>query len=77
MDQLLLLHREIKHILDLINLFSPKDKRELLAVIDNLNYDELVKLLKILYKVEREYIEFINDDTIKLEKMIKSLQESK
>ena len=73
MDKMLFVQREIKHVLEVINFITPDERMKLMAIIDNLNYDDLVKILKTLYKVETEYFEFINQDTIKAEEFIKSL----
>ncbi|MBN1494469.1 hypothetical protein JW911_01880 [Candidatus Peregrinibacteria bacterium] len=73
MDKMLFVQREIKHVLEVLNFITPEERTKLMAIIDNLNYDDLVKILKTLYKVETEYFEFIYQDTLKAEEFIKSL----
>jgi hypothetical protein len=77
MDQMLFIQKEIKHVLEVLNFISPDERIKLLAIIDNLPYDELVKILKTLYKVENEYFEFMYQDTQKVNELLKSLQQSK
>ena len=77
MDQMLFVQKEIKHVLEVLNFISPVERTKLLAIIDNLPYDELVKILKTLYKVENEYFEYMYQDAQKVEELLKSLQKSK
>jgi hypothetical protein len=70
MDKLLFVHREIKHVLEILDYLSDDDRRKLMAVIANLTYDELVKILKTLYKVETEYLEFKLSDTKNTEEFL-------
>lgn len=73
MDKLLFVHREIKHVLEVLDYLTSDDRRKLMAVIANLTYDELVKILKRLYKVETEYLEFKLKDTKDTEEFLKKL----
>jgi len=74
MDKLLFLHREIKHVLDVIGYFSNDERRQMTARIANLSQQELVKLLKKLYKIERQYFEFRLKDTQNTEDFIQTLK---
>lgn len=74
MDKLLFLQIEIKHVLQVIHYITPDEKMKLMAIIANLPYDELVKILKTLYKVEKDYFEFLYQDAQKADELIKSLK---
>lgn len=74
MDKLLFVHIEIKHILEILNFISDEERIKLLAAIDNLPFNSLVKILKILYKVEQEYFQFLHKDTLQLNSFVKSLK---
>ena len=62
MDKLLLLHIEIKHVLDLFDFVPKEDKIKMMAYIDNLDFENLLAVLKVLYKIEREYVRFIFEE---------------
>ena len=74
MDKILFIHREIKQILEFLNFIMPDERMRLMAAIDNLPFEGLVKILKTLYKVEREYLQFIEEDNRQTEKFITTLQ---
>lgn len=74
MDKLLFLHIEIKHVLNVLHYITPEEKIQLMAAIGNLPYDELVKILKTLYKVEKDYFEYLHSDAQRADELIKSLQ---
>lgn len=74
MDKLLFLHREIKHVLEVIGYFSDDERRQMTASIANSSYEDLVKLLKKLYKVERQYFEFRLKDAQKTDKFLQTLK---
>lgn len=74
MDKLLFLHREIKHVLEVLPFIMPDEATKLMASIANLNYEDLVKILKSLYKVERECFEYINQDTQNVDKFLASIK---
>ncbi|MFC1810364.1 hypothetical protein ACFLZH_02595 [Patescibacteria group bacterium] len=68
------LQSEIKHILDILKLFPPEENEQYLEAASKLNEEELVKVLKILYKVEQEYFELIQKDTHHMEDLLQSLK---
>jgi len=72
MNKIEFLKSEIKHVLEVVKLFEDEDKAKYLEAAENLNEEELVKVLKMLYKIEQEYFEFIEQDTRNLDKLIKS-----
>ncbi|MCD6109695.1 hypothetical protein J7J83_02975 [bacterium] len=74
MDKLLFLHQEIKHVLDVIGYFSDEERQKMMTSVANESYEELVKLLKKLYKIEREYFEFRLKDTQNTDEFIKTLK---
>lgn len=74
MDKIQFLHQEIKHTLDVIGYFSEDERKQMKDSIANYSYEELVNLLKKLYKVEREYFEFRLKDARSTEDFIKTLK---
>jgi len=74
MDKLQALHQEIKHTLNIIGYFSDDERRQIMAAIKDSTYEELVKLLKKLYKVERQYFEFRLKDAQNTEKFLQTLK---
>lgn len=74
MDKKEFLQSEIKHVLDILKLFPPEEKAEYLEAASKLNEEELVKVLKILYKIEQEYFELVQNDTHHMEELLKSLK---
>jgi len=74
MDKTLFVHREIKHILEILNFIPEKDRISMMSAIANLHFEDLVKILKTLYKVESEYLAFIERDNNQTEKFITTLQ---
>lgn len=74
MDKLLFLHQEIKHVLDVIGYFSDDERHQMTASIANSSQEELVKLLKKLYKIERQYFEFRLKDAQNTEDFIQTLK---
>jgi len=74
MDKKTFVHNEIKQILDILDFISIEDKNSMIDAIKDLDLEGLVKILKTLYKVEREYLQFIEQDNHQTEKFITTLQ---
>lgn len=74
MDKLQFLHQEIKHTISVIGYFSEEERQQMLNSIKDHSYEELVNLLKKLYKVEREYFEFRLKDARSTEEFLKTLK---
>ena len=74
MDKKTFVHSEIKQILDILEFISSKDKNSMINAIQDLDFEGLVKILKTLYKVEREYLQFLEEDNHQTEKFITTLQ---
>jgi len=74
MDKKTFLHSEIEHVLKVIDYISPEERSELLSRIQNFNAEELEKLLKTLYKVERRYLEFKLNDVKDTEKFLNTFK---
>lgn len=73
MDKLLFVHIEIKHVLEVLDFIKKDDKRKLMAVIANLHFEKLLAVLKVLYRIERDYFQFMHDDIIETDNIIKKL----
>lgn len=74
MDKLTFLQSEIEHVLKVIDYISPEERAELLSTIKDFNAKELEKLLKTLYKVERQYLEFKFNDIKDTEKFLNTFK---
>lgn len=68
------LQQEIEHTLTVIGYFSDDEIVQMMDSIKDSSYEELVKLLKKLYKVERQYFEFRLKDAKNTEEFIKTLK---
>lgn len=75
MDKLLFLHIEIKHVLEILNFIPIEERRKLMATIANLHFEKLLAVLKVLYKIERDYFQFLHDDMIENDNIIKKLHD--
>jgi DNA polymerase III gamma/tau subunit len=62
MNRLLFLHIEIKYVLEILDFIPKEDRIKLMAAIDNLDFENLLAVLKVLYKIEREYVRFIFEE---------------
>jgi hypothetical protein len=76
MDKLEFLHQEIEHTLSVIGYFSADERQQMLDSIKDSSHEELVNLLKKLYKVEREYFEFRLKDAQHTEEFIQTLKKA-
>ena len=74
MDKMKFIHQEIKHTLNIIGYFSDNERAQMLDSIKDSSYKELVKLLKKLYKVERQYFEFRLKDAKNTEEFLQTLK---
>jgi hypothetical protein len=74
MDKKAFIHSEIKQILEILTFVSNEDKASMIDAVKDLDLEGLVKILKTLYKVEREYLQFIEEDNRQTEKFITTLQ---
>jgi DNA polymerase III gamma/tau subunit len=74
MDKILFLHIEIKNVLEMFKFISKEDRIKLTAAIANETYENLLALLKTLYKIEREYFQFIHKDVVDTEKFLATLK---
>lgn len=74
MDKKAFIHSEIKQILEVLTFVSNEDKASMIDAVKDLDLEGLVKILKTLYKVEREYLQFIEEDNRQTEKFITTLQ---
>lgn len=75
MDNKLFLQKEIKHTLEMLPLDN-ETRRELIAAIANEPQENLLELLKVLYRIEREYLQMLYDDTIETDKFIQTLKKT-
>ncbi len=72
MNKQLFLQKEIKQILELLP-FDKKERMKLTAAIANESVQNLLELLKVLYRIEREYLQMLYDDTIETDKFLQTL----
>lgn len=75
MDKLLFVHTEIKHVLEVLDFIPRKEKIKLMAAIANLNFEKLLAILKVLYRIERDYFQFLHDDIVENDNIIKKLHD--
>lgn len=73
MDNILFLQKEIKYTLDMLP-FENNTRMELMASIANEPEENLLELLKVLYRIEREYLQMLYDDTIETDKFLQTLK---
>ncbi|MFC1600302.1 hypothetical protein ACFL3T_04710 [Patescibacteria group bacterium] len=74
MDKKTFLQSEIEHVLKVIDYISPDERAELLSRIKDFKTEELEKLLKTLYKVERRYLEYKLNDVKDTEKFLNTFK---
>jgi len=77
MDKQLFLHREIKHVLEVLKIVSKEERIKFMAMVDTLGFDDLLEVLKVLYKIEQDYFELNRKEIIETDQFLKSLQQSK
>ena len=77
MDKQLFLHREIKHVLEVLKFVSKEERIKFMAMLDTLNVDKLLEVLKVLYKIEQDYFTLNHQEIIETDQFLKSLQQSK
>lgn len=72
MNKQLFLQKEIKQVLEVLP-FSKKERRKLTAAIANEPIKNLLELLNVLYRIEREYLQMLYDDTMETDKFLQTL----
>ena len=77
MDKQLFIHREIKHVLEALKFIPKEDRIKFMAVVDTLGFDDLLEVLKVLYKIEQDYLNLLYEDIVETDKFLNSLHQSK
>jgi hypothetical protein len=77
MDKQLFIHREIKHVLEVLKFIPKEDRIKFMAMVDTLGFDDLLEVLKVLYKIEQDYLNLLNQDIVETDQFLKSLHQSK